>query len=112
MESESNCDTRDQMIRVQEQIAEVDHFILDVDLYSEAGLYEKLRDLYTFKPVPRNLEPGLREEAASAAGKERKEKVEKLGQVFSFLKSEESLATYCGPGKEYLAKVSSIHDAV
>ena len=102
----------------------VDHFILDVDLdfystlnpfinlYSEAGLYEKLRDLYTFKPVPRNLEPGLREEAASAAGKERKEKVEKLGQVFSFLKSEESLATYCGPGEEYLAKVSSIHEAV
>jgi len=124
MESESNCDTRDQMVRVQEQIAEVDHFILDVDLdfystlnpfinlYSEAGLYEKLRDLYTFKPVPRNLEPGLREEAASAAGKERKEKVEKLGQVFSFLKSEESLATYCGPGEEYLAKVSTIHDAV
>ena len=62
--------------------------------------------------MPRNLEPGLREEAASAAGKERKEKVEKLGQVFSFLKTEESLVTYCGPGEEYLAKVSSIHEAV
>ena len=54
----------------------------------------------------------MREEAACAAGKERKEKVEKLGQVFSFLKTEESLATYCGPGEEYLAKVSSIHEAV
>lgn len=43
-------------------LMQVDHFILDVDLdfystlnpfinlYSEAGLYEKLRELYTFKP--------------------------------------------------------------
>ena len=35
-----------------------------------------------------------------------------MGQVFSFLKSEESLCTYCGPGEEYLSQVSSIHEAV
>ena len=74
LEEETSSDAREQMLRVQvtarscpqitiniqEQIAEVDHFILDIDLdfystlnpfvtlYSEAKLYDKLRDLYRY----------------------------------------------------------------
>ena len=52
---------------VKEQLDEVDHFILDIDLdfystlnpfvslYREANLYPQLRDLYTFQPVPKDL---------------------------------------------------------
>jgi len=102
----------------------VDHYILDIDLdfystlnpfvslYSEAGLYDRLRELYSFCPVPRNLEPALREAAALEANKERVAKVGKLGLLFAFLKREESLVTYTGPGEEYLPQVSAIHEAV
>ena len=55
------------MLTVQEQLSEVDHFILDIDLdfystlnpfvnlYREANLYPQLKQLYTFKPVPKDL---------------------------------------------------------
>lgn len=121
---EGSRESREQMLRLQEQIAEVDHYILDIDLdfystlnpfvslYSEAGLYDRLRELYSFCPVPRNLEPALREAAALEANKERVAKVGKLGLLFAFLKREESLVTYTGPGEEYLPQVSAIHEAV
>lgn len=121
---ESSSNAREQMLQVQEQIAEVDHFILDVDLdfystlnpfvslYSEAGLYPRLRELYSFCPVPRNLEAGLRVEAALRAGRERTDKVAKLGELWKFLQEEESLAMYEGPGQEYLPQVRAIHEAV
>jgi len=124
LEEESSSDLRDQMLRVQEQIAEVDHFILDVDLdfystlnpfvtlYSEANLYEKLKKLYSFTPVPRNLEAGLRVEAALESGKNRKDKLAKLASIFEFLKIEENLTMYEGPGEEYLGDVASILDSI
>jgi len=115
---------RDQLLSVQEQVSEVDHFILDIDLdffstlnpfitlYSEAGLYSKLKELYSFCPVPANLEKGQKEEAALKSGKERKEKVEKLGSIFDFLKSECPLSMYEGPGEELLPEAVAIQEAV
>ena len=70
---ENKSDFRDQLLNVKEQIAEVDHFILDFDLdffstlnpfvtlYHEAGLYQKLKELYTFTPIPSNLEHNAKE---------------------------------------------------
>lgn len=121
---ESVGNTRDQLETISEQIAEVDHFILDIDLdffstlnpfvtlYHEASLYEQLKELYTFSPVPVNLEPGLREAKALQAGKERKEKVGKLGKIFSHLMEEENLAMFEGEGEELVPVVTKIVDSV
>jgi len=124
LEDNSSADMKEQMLKVQEQIAEVDHFILDIDLdfystlnpfvtlYSQAGLYEKLRKLYSFSPVPRNLEQGQRVEAALKSGRDRKEKLGHLERMFKFLQCGENLNTYEGEGEELLAQVSDILDSI
>ena len=66
-ESGNRLDWSDQLLTVKEQLDEVNHFILDIDLdffstlnpfvnlYNEANLYSQLKELYTFKPVPKDL---------------------------------------------------------
>lgn len=121
---ETVANTRDQLERISEQISEVDHFILDVDLdffstlnpfvslYQEADLYSQLRELYSFSPVPANMEHSRRVELALLAGRERKEKVDRLGRIFNHLMEEENLTMYEGDGEELLPVVSKIVDSV
>jgi len=121
---ESQTEFKDQLMRVQEQIAEVDHFILDIDLdffstlnpfvtlYSEAGLYQKLKDLYTFNPVPQNLEYSAKIEMALKVGDERRETLDKLESIFSYLTTEENLTMYEGPGSDLVGPVSMLVDSV
>ena len=107
------------------QIDEVDHFILDFDLdffstlnpfvslYSEAGLYDRLRELYTFSPVPSNMETGAKIELALQAGETRLELLGKLGNIFRHLDQyQESLTMYEGEGQELAEKVETIVDSV
>jgi len=115
---------KDQLMRVQEQIAEVDHYILDIDLdffstlnpfvtlYNEAGLYEKLKALYSFNPVPQNLEYSAKIQLALKAGEERREMLDKLESIFTYLSMEENLTMYEGPGEDLLGSVSHLVDSV
>jgi len=121
---ESQSEFKDQLMRVQEQIAEVDHYILDIDLdffstlnpfvtlYHEAGLYEKLKELYSFTPVPQNLEYNSKIRQALLAGDERKEKLDKLESIFNYLCMDENLTMYEGPGEELLGDISRLVDSV
>eukprot|EP00092_Neocalanus_flemingeri_P028011 GFUD01030414.1.p1 GENE.GFUD01030414.1~~GFUD01030414.1.p1 ORF type:complete len:398 (-),score=116.94 GFUD01030414.1:163-1314(-) len=121
---ENLTEFKDQMMRVQEQIDEVDHYILDIDLdffstlnpfvtlYSEAGLYEKLKKIYTFNPVPQNMEYSAKIELALKFGDERREMLDKLESIFTYLTMEENLAMYEGPGEELLGPISQLVDSV
>merc|ERR1712059_14011 len=121
---ETVVNTRDQLERISEQMGEVDHFILDVhldffstlnpfvSLYQEADLYSQLRELYSFSPVPANMEHSRRVEMALMAGRERKEKVDRLGRIFNHLMEEENLTMFEGEGEELLPVVSKIVDSV
>ena len=111
---------RDQLLCVEEQVAEVGHFILDFDLdffstlnpfvslYSEAGLYQKLKDLYSINPVPHNLETFAKEKLALKATEDRVELLEKLKCMFDYLAIDENLSMYEGPGEELVGVVSDI----
>ena len=111
---------RDQLLSVEQQIAEVGHYILDFDLdffstlnpfislYSEAGLYQKLRDLYSIGPVPHNLETPAKIEMAMKSTKDRTELLEKLKNIFEFLSTDENLSMYEGPGEDLTGVVSDI----
>ena len=117
-------DLRDQIISVEEQLAEVDHYILDVDLdffstlnpfislYHEAGLYQKLKALYSLRPVPANLETSAKIELAVRATQERLELLDNLSSIFSFLSSEENLSLYEGPGEDLIGPVTDIVQSV
>ena len=121
---DSLTEFKDQLMRVQEQIAEVDHYILDIDLdffstlnpfvtlYNEAGLYEKLKELYTFNPVPQNMEYSAKIELALKAGDERREMLDKLESIFTYLTMEENLSMYEGPGEELVGSISQLVDSV
>jgi len=121
---DNQIEFRDQLMTVQEQISEVDHFILDFDLdffstlnpfvtlYHEANLYEKLKELYTFKPVPSNLEYSMKVQLALKSGEERKETIEKLEAIFNHLCMEESLTMYEGPGEELLGNITQLVGSV
>ena len=111
---------RDQLMTVEEQIAEVGHFILDIDLdffstlnpfvslYSEAGLYDKLKKLYSITPIPHNLEAAAKIKLAIQSTQDRVELLDKLKNIFEFLAVEENLDMYEGPGEELLGPVSDI----
>jgi len=120
-ENEENMRSlRDQLLCVEEQVAEVGHFILDFDLdffstlnpfvslYSEAGLYQKLKDLYSINPVPHNLETFAKEKLALKATEDRVELLEKLKCMFDYLTIDENLSMYEGPGEELVGVVSDI----
>jgi len=124
MEPESNStvsrEVHDQLEMVKEQIGEVDHFILDIDLdffstlnpfvslYQEANLYDQLKQLYSFSPVPRNMEHGKRVELALSVGAERADKVRKLGLIWGHMMEEENLDMYEGEGQELTDIVTHI----
>ena len=115
---------REQLLSVVEQISEVGHFILDFDLdfystlnpfvslYSEAGVYEKLRDLYSSTSVPHNLETQAKISLALQATEDRVVKLEHLKSIFDFLTLDENLSMYEGPGEEYLGAVEDIVSSV
>ena len=115
---------RDQLMPVEEQIAEVGHFILDIDLdffstlnpfvslYSEAGLYEKLKKLYSIAAIPHNLETPAKIKLALKSNQDRVELLQKLQSIFEFLSIEENLNMYEGPGEELLGPVSDIVTSV
>ena len=117
-------DLRDQILTVEEQLSEVDHYILDIDLdffstlnpfislYSEAGLYQKLRDLYSLSPVPANLETEAKIQMALKATEERLELLANLSSIFTFLSGEENLSMYEGPGEELTGPVTDIVNSV
>lgn len=119
-------DLADQLLRITEQVAEVAHWILDIDLdfystlnpfvslYSAARLYEQLRELYTCAPVPPpTMEEGPRIAAALLLAKERVEHLDWLHSIFSFLQEEENLRMYEGPAPDHLVgKVTNIVDSV
>jgi len=121
-ESISRADLQEQLLTVREQIDEVDHFILDIDLdfystlnpfvtlYSEANLYAQLKQIYTFKSVPRDLEHNERVALALEFGENRKTMLQNLESIFNFLVGEENLTTYEGPGDELVPKVSRLVD--
>jgi len=121
-ESISRADLQEQLLTVREQIDEVDHFILDIDLdfystlnpfvtlYSEANLYAQLKQIYTFKPVPRDLEHNERVSLALEFGENRKSMLQNLESIFNFLVGEENLTTYEGPGDELVPQVSRLVD--
>jgi len=121
-DSASKIELGDQLLTVREQLDEVDHFILDIDLdffstlnpfvslYSDANVYEQLKQIYTFKPVPRHLELSERIALAKEFGQKRKVMLESLESIFSFLCEEENLSTYEGPGEEYVPLVSKLVD--
>jgi len=123
-ETMNKVDLADQLLNVKQQLDEVNHFILDIDLdffstlnpfvtlYSDANLYHDLKQLYTFKPVPRDLELGEREALALQFGEKRREMLDALGSIFSFLVGEENLSSYEGPGEQYVPSVSKIVDNV
>jgi hypothetical protein len=94
----NRIDMTDQLLRVTEQVAEVEHWILDIDLdfystlnpfvslYGEAQLYEQLRELYSCQPAPpANMEPELRVAAAQKLAKERVQHLGRLRSIFNFL---------------------------
>ena len=99
VDSPSNrIDMTDQLLCVTEQIAEVEHWILDIDLdfystlnpfvslYGEARLYEQLRALYTCQPVPpASMERELRVAAALEIGRQRVLHLGRLQGIFNFL---------------------------
>ena len=115
---------RDQLMVVEEQIAEVGHFILDFDLdffstlnpfvslYSEAGLYKKLKTLYSIAPIPHNLETPAKIQFAMKSTEERVELLKKLRNIFEFLTIDENLNMYEGLGQELLGQVSDIVTSV
>ena len=117
-------DLRDQILSVEEQLAEVDHYILDFDLdffstlnpfvslYHEAGLYQKLKALYSLSPVPASLETAAKIELAVRATEERLELLDNLSSIFSFLDSEENLELYEGPGEALIGPVTDIVQSV
>ena len=117
-------DLRDQILSVEEQLAEVDHYILDFDLdffstlnpfislYSEAGLYQKLRDLYSLTPVPANLESEAKVQLAVRATQERLELLDSLSSIFTFLEADENLSMYEGPGENLTGPVTDIVQSV
>ena len=95
---ESSIDLSDQLLRVTEQVAEVAHWILDIDLdfystlnpfvslYSAARLYEQLKELYSCAPVPpANMEAGARMAAAMVLEKERLQHLGWMQSIFNFL---------------------------
>lgn len=120
----SHLDFQDQLMTVQEQISEVDHYILDFDLdfystlnpfvslYHEANLYDQLKQLYTFDPVPSNLETSAKVQLALQSGDKRTALLSKLEHIFNYLHTEESLSTYEGPGQELVPRVEAIVDSV
>jgi len=122
--STTRTNLQDQLLTVQEQLSEVDHFILDIDLdfystlnpfvnlYREANLYPQLKQLYTFKPVPKDLEMEERMALAAEYGEKRVEMLDSLKSIFSFLCEEENLNSYEGPGEEYLPQVAKIVDSL
>ncbi|XP_023330378.1 UPF0489 protein C5orf22 homolog [Eurytemora carolleeae] len=121
-ESGNRLDWSDQLLTVKEQLDEVNHFILDIDLdffstlnpfvnlYNEANLYSQLKELYTFKPVPKDLELEERISLALELGENRSIMLNRLKSIFSFLAEEENLSTYEGLGEEYIPRVSRIVD--
>jgi len=124
-DGENQADMEDRLLVVREQIAEVDHFILDIDLdffstlnpfvtlYSEAGLYDQLRPLYTFSCcLPADLEPGERASRAAELGNKRRLQLDQLASIWRHQTEEESLAGYCGPGDQLLPRVQAIVDSV
>jgi hypothetical protein len=94
----NRIDMTDQLLRVTEQVAEVEHWILDIDLdfystlnpfvnlYGEARLYEQLREVYTCQPAPPpSMEPELRTAAALVLARDRVIHLGRLQSIFSFL---------------------------
>jgi hypothetical protein len=88
----------DQLLRITEQVAEVAHWILDIDLdfystlnpfvslYGAARLYEQLRELYTCAPAPPpTMEAGPRMAAALLLAQERVQQLDWLQGIFNFL---------------------------
>lgn len=122
-ENEENMKSlREQLFPVEQQLSEVGHFILDFDLdfystmnpfvslYSEAGLYDKLKDLYSISTVPHNLEYQAKLQLALRKTEERKEKLKSLKSIFDFLCEDvnQNLSLYEGPGDELLGSVEDI----
>merc|ERR1712029_436443 len=120
-ENEENMRSlRDQLLCVEEQVAEVGHFILDFDLdffstlnpfvslYSEAGLYQKLKDLYSINPVPHNLETSVKIKLALKSTEDRVVMLENLKLIFTHLARDGDLHMYEGPGEELVGPVSDI----
>jgi len=121
-ENTSKIDLTDQLLTVKEQIDEVNHFILDFDLdffstlnpfvnlYKEANLYQDLKKLYSFKAVPRHLELEERIRLGKEFAEKRREMLDCLESIFSYLCQEENLSGYEGPGEEYIPQVSKLVD--
>lgn len=123
-EAINKAELQDQLFTVREQIDEVDHYILDIDLdfystlnpfvtlYKDSNLYQDLKKIYTFKPVPKDLELEERIALALEFGEKRKTMLDNLESIFNFLVGEENLSTYEGPGEELVPKVANLVDNV
>eukprot|EP00088_Acartia_fossae_P041336 TRINITY_DN4324_c0_g1_i10.p1 TRINITY_DN4324_c0_g1~~TRINITY_DN4324_c0_g1_i10.p1 ORF type:complete len:378 (-),score=75.45 TRINITY_DN4324_c0_g1_i10:230-1363(-) len=123
-ENIQHLDLKDCIQNVKDQIDEVEHFILDidldfystlnpfVDLYKDANLYAQLKELYTYQPIPEHLEVGEKIRLGEEYGEARQTMLQSLESIFTFLSQNESLDRYEGPGEEYLPKVSRIVESV
>jgi len=123
-ENINQIELKDSIQNVKDQIDEVEHFILDidldfystlnpfVDLYKDANLYSQLKQLYTYKPIPEHLEIGEKIRLGEEYGAARQQMLDTLNSIFTFLSHNEYLDRYEGPGEEYLDKVSQIVDSV
>jgi len=110
----------DKIIDIKQQVEEVGHYILDFDLdffstlnpfvslYPEAGVYQKLKSLYSISPVPHNLETTAKIKLALKSTEERVEMLENLKLIFTHLAMDGDLNMYEGPGEELIGPVSDI----
>jgi len=110
----------DKIIDIKQQVEEVGHFILDFDLdffstlnpfvslYSEAGVYQKLKSLYSIPSVPHNLETSSKIKLALKSTEDRVVMLENLKLIFTHLARDGDLHMYEGPGEELVGPVSDI----
>ena len=98
----------DKIIDIKQQVEEVGHFILDFDLdffstlnpfvslYSEAGVYQKLKSLYSIPSVPHNLETSAKIKLALKSSEDRVVMLENLKLIFTHLARDGDLHMYEG----------------
>lgn len=120
----NQLELKDCIQNVKDQIDEVEHYILDIDLdffstlnpfvnlYKDANLYPLLKELYTYKPIPEHLEIGEKMRLGEEFGLARQKMLDTLDNIFTFLSQNESLDRYEGTGEEYFSQISRIVESV
>jgi len=100
------------------------HIILDFDLdfystrnpflnlYSEINLYDRLKQIYTFTPIPPQLIGDERLSFAINSCEQRKELLDGLDDLTNHLAQEASINFYEGPGSDYTHQFNEIQKAI